>query len=102
MIVRHVHVQKEVLATWYQLCRKVQKTQYVQSVPKEGEVKRTYEIELNMSNKHLIIYLVFDYLNNCYKKVLDARNVRMGTLEIRLANEEMEFVPAKNATVITM
>ena len=48
MIVRHVHVQKEVLATWYQLCRKVQKTQYVQSVPKEGEVKGTYELELNI------------------------------------------------------
>ena len=49
MIVRHVLVQKEVLVTWYQLCRKVQKTQYVQSVPKEGEVKEIGELELNMS-----------------------------------------------------
>ena len=49
MIVRHVLVQKEVLVTWYQLCRKVQKTQYVQSVPKEGEVKGIGELELNMS-----------------------------------------------------
>ena len=68
MIVRHVLVQKEVLVTWYQLCRKVQKTQYVQSVPKEGEVKGIGELELNMSIKHQTIYLVFNYLNNCFKR----------------------------------
>ena len=39
MIVRHVLVQKEVHVTWYQLYRKAQKTLYVRSVLKEGEVK---------------------------------------------------------------